>query len=120
MSCENEARLRRLFRAAHGEAAAPPDFDRLVSVSSAPGRRSRRVRRWIPLATAAALLVAIAVPVLKAHRERQVFEFARELAAWQAPTDALLAERYRSAGLFRGLGGPSVLSATNDMVRWRK
>lgn len=118
MSSENEARLRRLFRAAHGEAEAAPEFDRLIG--SAPGRRSRRVRRWIPLATAAALVVAIAVPVLKAHRERQVFEFARELAAWQAPTDALLAERNRSAGVFSGLGGPSVLSAANDMVRWRK
>ncbi|MCZ6508426.1 MAG: hypothetical protein O7A98_03410 [Acidobacteria bacterium] len=117
MSSENEAGLRRLFRAAHGEAETAPDFDRLLSSAV---RRPRSVQRWIPIATAAALIVAIAVPVFKAHRERQVFEFARELAAWQAPTDALLAERNRSAGVFSGLGGPSMLSAANDMVRWRK
>lgn len=118
MSSESEAGLRRLFRIAHGEAEVAPDFDGLMTRT--PTRRPRRVRRWIPIATAAALVVAIAVPVFKARRERQVLEFARELAAWRAPTDSLLPEPYRPAELLSGIGGSSVLGATNDMVRWRR
>ena len=117
LSSRSDEALRRLFRAARAEASAP-SFDRVVA------RRRPRLRavRGLAVAVAGLLAVAVVLPLHRAHREREALEFTRELAAWRAPSDRLLESHGQFAGqaaLFRGLGEPSVLESTNEMVRWR-
>ena len=111
-------RLPQLFRAAHEGDRPAPDFDRLLR--RRPESRRRSLSRWVPIAAAAALIAVVAMPLLEMRREKQALEFARELAAWRAPTDALLSDPYRPSGLLEDFAGASVLGATDDMIRWRR
>jgi hypothetical protein len=123
LSSRSDEVLRRLFAAARMARADElvPSFEQVVARRRAP----RRARRLLPVAAMAAglvLAVTVALPLHRAHREREALAFTRELAAWRAPSDRLLeahGQFERQAALFRGLGEPSVLEATNEMVRWR-
>lgn len=117
LSSKSDETLRRLFRAARAEESAP-SFDRVV----ARRRPRRRAVRRLAVAVVGLLAVAVALPLHRAHRERQALEFTRELALWRAPSDRLLESHGQFDGqtaLFRGLGEPSVLESTSEMVRWR-
>lgn len=117
MNSEPDTRLRRLLRLAHEADAAAPDFDRLL-VRPRPAAR-RRLPRWAALAAVAALLVLSLTPLTSAWRERRALAFAREFSAWRAPTDRLIPRASDAPDPLHGLGGPSVLGDTHDLVRWR-
>ncbi len=113
MSSDRDSRLGALFQAAHADVRTP-SFDRILS--------RRHHRRRLParlLAAAAVTLVAVlAVPLARHQRERRAFEFAKEVAAWKAPSDVLL-ELPESQSLLSDVGGESILDAAEQMVRWR-
>ena len=77
--------LAELVRESHALDPTAPRLERLLE-------RPREVRRWVlaPVATAV-VLVALGVVGLRSHQEQQARRFAREIASWRAPSDALLA-----------------------------
>ena len=121
MSSDRDDLLRRALEAAHRDEPIP-SFERVLS---RPRRRSG-LKRLAPLGLAALLAAVVALPIYRAATERapasagdrEAYEFALELARWRAPSDRLVAPDLEIA-LFRGLGEPSVLESTEEMVRWR-
>ncbi len=124
MSSRSDEPLRRVFRAvkAARKERPTPSFDGIVARRRPRRHRRRSAVRGLAVIVAGILAVAVALPLHRAHREREALEFVRELAAWKAPSDRLLETYAQFDGheaLFRGLGEPSVLEPTNEMVRWR-
>lgn len=117
MSSERDRRLRQLFRESHA-GDAPPPFERLSRPRRSPARPSGWPLRLAATVAAAALAIAVAVGVHRERREREALEFARQIAAWEAPTDALL-ELPSPRNPLSAADDDSLFGGADAMFRWR-